>query len=131
MNFIEKRSEGVPANLNVIEVGSGSSALLYALAQKNLLKYGLGIELSKTRFDFAELWKSDDGYHTVENLNRNFADIDLPQLTFDWFIAIDNFFTYLDPENSAYPEQLLQCAFKALRRGGRILLDFFNFFIHL
>ena len=46
---------------------------------------------------------------------------------FDWFIVIDNTFTYLDPVNVSYPLQLLQSAFDAIRPGGRIILDFFNY----
>lgn len=87
----------------------------------------MGIELSKTRFDFAEHWKFNDGYHSVENINKNVADIDIPPSKFDWFIIIDNTLTYLHPENSDYPKQLLLRAFKALCGGGCILLDFFNY----
>lgn len=127
VNFISKRSDSKPGELKVVEIGSGSSALLYAMADKNMLKHGCGIELSRSRFNFAELWKADGGYHSVENINQSVADVDLQRSTFDWFIVIDNTFTYLHPVNEAYPKQLLQRAFEALRSGGRILLDFFNY----
>ena len=45
----------------------------------------------------------------------------------NWFIVIDNTFTYLHPENEGYPRKLLSKAFKSLKRGGRIVLDFFNY----
>lgn len=127
VNFISKRSDTKLSGLQVVEIGSGSSALLYAMADKNLLKHGCGIELSRSRFNFAELWKADGGYHSVENINKSFTDADLQRSTFDWFVVIDNTFTYLHPVNESYPKQLLQSAFESLRGGGRILLDFFNY----
>jgi SAM-dependent methyltransferase len=126
-NFIVKRSVKVIRELNVVEVGSGSSALLYTIAKENLLKYGVGIELSRSRFEFAELWKSDDGYKMVENINANFAEVDLPKSTFDWYVVVDNTFTYLYPEDPCYPEQMLRQAFTSLQEGGHILIYIFNY----
>ncbi len=127
IDFIVKRSESQPFGLSVVEVGSGSSALLYGIAKSHGLKCGVGIELARSRFDFAERWKFDDGYHTVDNINQNFASVDLTASASDWFIVIDNTFTYLYPEDTNYPEQLLRAAFTALKPGGRILLDFINY----
>lgn len=127
VNFVAKRSKSQPFGLSVVEVGSGSSALLYGIAEKRELKCGIGIELAQSRFDFAERWKLDDGYHAVTNINQNFASVDLESSAFDWFIVIDNTFTYLYPEDTSYPEQLLRQAFNALRPGGRVLLDFINY----
>jgi SAM-dependent methyltransferase len=127
VNFIAKRSHGRSSDLKVVELGSGSSALLYALVEKNLLKYGLGIEYSKSRFEFAELWKSENGYTSVENINKDFVNVVFQKSAFDWFIVIDNTFTYLYPENQDYPKELLNRAFVSLKNGGRVLLDFFNY----
>jgi hypothetical protein len=57
----------------------------------------------------------------------DFASVDLAPASFDWFIVIDNTFTYLYPEDPTYPTQLLRRASAALRQGGRILLDFINY----
>lgn len=124
-DFLIKRSAHLP--VSVFEVGSGSSALLYVLARGKVLKSGVGIELSRSRFEFAELWKSDDGYEAVTNYNRNFAAVELQRAAFDWCIVIDNTFTYLHPEDPEYPRQLLRQAFSALNEGGRVLLDFINY----
>jgi len=124
--FIAKRSGNPTSKLSVVEVGSGSSALLYGMARENRLKHAVGIELSRSRFDFAERWKSDDGYRVVQNVNQNFVCVDLQQEAFDWFIVIDNTFTYLYPENATYPNELLRRAFKALRGGGAYSARFYQ-----
>ncbi len=54
VDFVKRRSAAHGSKLSVAEVGSGSSALLYAMAQAEALKMGVGIELSKSRYEFAE-----------------------------------------------------------------------------
>ena len=122
-----------PSNepLSVVEIGSGSSALLYSLAIGKALKHGLGIELSKSRFEFAELWKAQEGFGCVENRNANFAETNIEEGRYDWFLVVDNTFTYLHPENTAYPHELLARGFLSLKSRGRIVLDFFNYGIGL
>lgn len=126
VDFVLKRL-GVILPASFLEIGSGSSALLYALASRNLLQHGLGIELSQSRHEFAQLWREDDGFHAVENVNQNFANVDLRPSRYDWCIVIDNTFTYLYPEDPQYPIELLRRARLALKAGGRVLLDFFNY----
>ncbi len=126
-NFIANQLTNRDAKLSVVEIGSGNSALLYKLARQGILKHGVGIESSKSRFDFAEQWKADDGYDVVENVNDNFASVALDCGAYDLYVVIDNTFTYLYPEHSAYPDLLLQSAYTALRPGGSILLDFINY----
>ena len=127
VNFIKNRSDSYSKGLKVVEIGSGSSALLYGMADKKMISHGCGIELSSSRFDFAELWKLECGYHCIENINQSFTDVKFQNSFFDWFIVIDNTFTYLHPVNEKYPKLLLSRAFEALVEGGRILLDFFNY----
>jgi hypothetical protein len=87
----------------------------------------MGVELSQSRFEFAELWKKDDGYRSVENINSNFSDANMGVSLWDWFAVIDNTFTYLYPEDPDYPRQLLLKAHESLKDEGRVLLDFFNY----
>ncbi len=87
----------------------------------------MGVELSQSRYQFAELWKQDDGYDMVENVNSNFCDVNMGASLWDWFVIIDNTFTYLHPENFDYPSQLLRKAFESLKQDGRLLIDFINY----
>lgn len=126
-SFIAQRMAKHADKCSVAEVGSGSSALLYQLASEGILEKAVGIELSTSRFDFAEKWKADEHHSCVTNINQDFSSVELAPDGFDWFIVSDNTFTYLYPEDPAYPGLLLQRAFTALRKGGRILLDFINY----
>jgi SAM-dependent methyltransferase len=125
VEFILKRSGD--QSISALEVGSGSSVLLYAIAQRVRILKGTGIELSQSRTLFADQWKKDGGYSMVENVNGNFVDIDMGQSSLDWFIIIDNTFTYLYPEDTQYPILLLEKAFSALKSGGQIVIDFINY----
>jgi hypothetical protein len=123
--FILNRSSGKPVSM--IEIGSGSSVLLYKIAQKTMLTKAMGVELSKSRSEFAEQWKKDEGYEMVENVNKNFVDVEMGTELWDWFVVIDNTFTYLFPEDPNYPSLLLKKALDGLNKGGRIIIDFINY----
>jgi len=59
-------------SLRVVEVGSGSSALLYALEKSNMLtESSLGIEFSNSRYKFAERWREDCSFKNVNNVNND------------------------------------------------------------
>lgn len=126
VGFIRARSSGRGA-VDALEIGSGSSALLYALAQAGVLREGMGVELSTSRHEFAERWKADNGFSMVQNIRANFTDVEMGTNCWDWFIVIDNTFTYLYPEDPTYPARLLGAAQCALRADGRVLLDFINY----
>jgi hypothetical protein len=124
-DFILDRSGGQPVSL--IEIGSGSSVLPYTIAKRNMLLRAKAVELSRSRYEFAEQWKKDEGYNMVENVNDNFVNVQMGESEWDWFIVIDNTFTYLFPEDAEYPALLLDKAFKCLKPGGQIIIDFINY----
>jgi len=116
------------ANLvSVIEIGSGSSALLYAMNDAKKLDFGIGVEISPKRHNFAEIWKKDEGISNVKNMNDDFSNIEFKDETSDLFIVIDDTFAYLQPEDELYPTLLLDKAWKSLVKGGRIIIDVINY----
>jgi SAM-dependent methyltransferase len=126
VRFIRERA-GDLDRLAVAEVGSGSTALLYALAGHGALTRGMGVELSRSRWEFAELWKADGAFEAVHNVNADFTTVDFGRDVWDWFVVIDNTFTYLYPEDEGYPAHLLRQANAGLKAGGRLMLDFINY----
>jgi SAM-dependent methyltransferase len=120
------RLGAAPDGLDVVDVGAGSSAFLYALAAAGLLRRGVGVELSASRHAFAERWRLDEEHTRIENVQANFVDLTLPAGSFDRFTAIDDTYLYLRPEDNRYPGLLLEAALSALRPGGILLLDFRN-----
>jgi SAM-dependent methyltransferase len=115
-----------PRPATVVEIGSGSSALLYALHLRGLLKSGIGIELSESRHRFAESWKADEGFASVINRSGDFATLPLADNDADMVLCLDNTFSYLGPENEAYPRRLAEKAFLFLRPGGTLIIDTHN-----
>ena len=73
VDFFKVQSNNV--GLNVVEIGSGSSCLLYCMEQRCILREGLGIEPSLSRYKFAEKWKEDKGFSKVRNVNIEFIKI--------------------------------------------------------
>jgi len=110
----------------VIEVGAGSSALLYAMELDGALEHAIAIEVSRTRHGFAERWKADRGFKRVQNRCADFATVPLDPGWADLFLCLDNTFSYLGPEEPAYPRILIDKAFATLRPGGALLVEIHN-----
>ena len=115
-----------PRGLRVVDVGSGSSAFLYALERAGMLDRGIGIELSPSRHAFAEHWRENGGFHRVENVLGNFAETSLPAGSVDRFTVVDDTYLLLRPEDERYPELLLELARRALEPGGLFIAAFRN-----
>lgn len=69
LEFFQRKTFG--KRISAIEIGSGSSALLYSLSKANILMEGVGIELAKKRWEFAEKWKADENLTQVKNKLQN------------------------------------------------------------
>ncbi len=111
----------------MMEVGSGNSGLLYALRKKISSFQGYGVEISTSRWKFAEKWKADEKITNVENINDDFSKVSPLINDLNCFVVIDNTFSYLAPENAQYPQMLVRTAFERLQSGGTILIDVINY----
>lgn len=121
------RALGAPTSgLRVVDVGSGSSAFLYALERAGMLQSGLAIERSATRHEFAERWREDEGFRRVTNVQANFAGVELESAAYDRISVIDETYLYLRPQDDAYPAMLFAAARRALAPGGTLVMDFRN-----
>jgi hypothetical protein len=121
------RAQGVPAGgLRVADVGSGSSAFLYALERADLLDHAIGIELSESRHRFAEQWRLSAGFGRVTNVCSDFVRVVLDQNAFDRFTVLDDTYLYLSPESDRYPARLFDVALGALTAGGLFVASFRN-----
>jgi SAM-dependent methyltransferase len=108
------------------EVGAGSSALLYSMEIRGLLKSGCAIELSESRHQFAERWKQQKGFVAVTNHCADFATAPIDAGASDLFLCMDNTYSYIGPEDARYPALLVDRAFTALRPGGVIAIETHN-----
>ena len=110
--------------IDVLEIGSGNSKFLYALEENNLLKTGYGVDVSKSRIDFANQWKEDLEIKNVFNIHKNILDYDwqcLPQL--DLIYCVDSAFQLFEPSGPNNDYILLNKCYKKLKKGGKIILE--------
>lgn len=121
-----RRLGAPPEGLRVVDLGSGSSAFLYALDRAGLLAHGVGIEISESRHAFAEQWRAESGLANVINVCANFVDVDLEDASFDRFTVIDDTYLLLRPEDERYPDALLETAGRSLAPGGVFVASFRN-----
>ena len=125
INFISKMFD---SKIKVLEAGSGNSKFLYGLSDIGLLKSGVGIEISKSRYEFAERWKDEGRYYNVTNINGNCLNVDLNGYgKFDLYYCSDVAFQFFEPTSENSDEILLKNVYKNLDKGGKIILELSGF----
>lgn len=99
----------------------------YQLHSQNLLNKGYGIEVSKSRFKFAEKWKKDLKIENIENINKNFLDLDLKKFQgIDLFICVDIALQFLEPIQKNSVLKILKNIRKILNDEGYIILELWS-----
>lgn len=109
--------------LAVVEFCSGSSRLLYSLERRGLLDRGYGIEVSPSRYGFAESWKRDLNFDRTTNFHRPAGDFVFPHDGIDLVILIDGAMSYIYPSDTGLPERIIENSRENLRPGGALLLE--------
>ena len=118
------RRESGDRKINVLELGSGNSKVLINLNQQKLLSYGWGIEISESRFNFANKWVSDLGITNIKNINDDLINFDYDLLgTLDVCICVDLCFQFLEPIQKKSDELVLKKVYSKLNYGGKIILE--------
>ena len=123
VSFIDRLNQG---KVSVLELGSGNSKFLYALALADKLEAGVGIEVSQDRHDFAEKWRKELDCNSVTNL---FWDaLTLPSYVFDnkkydITYCVDLAFQFFDPVSPGSDLEVLNKMFEATKIGGHIVLE--------
>jgi len=121
VSFIERHFN---TKIDVLEIGSGNSKFLYGLDKADLLKSGYGIDVSKSRIDFANEWKKDLQIQNVHNVHGNALDLDLDNLPeFDLIYCVDMAFQLFDPAQPGSDIKFLNSCYKKLKKGGKIVLE--------
>ena len=121
INFVKKLFN---KKINVLDVGSGNSKFLYGLNELGILNKGYGVEISKSRHEFAEKWLTDLGINNVENINSNFFDINLKNLpNFDLIYCSDLVFQFFEPTSEGNDIKFLNSVYEKMSDGSIILLE--------
>ena len=110
--------------INVLDVGSGNSKLLYALDQAGILNEGYGIELSKSRYEFANKWKDDLDIDNVTNINKDIFSCDLKSLPkFDLIFCADLVFQFFEPIKEGNGVRFLNDVYDRMNEGAVVILE--------
>ena len=109
VEFIKKHVYPLFKNgwFDVIELGSGNGRLPIALELSGLTDSATGVELSKSRHEFAEKWASDWGVHEAVFMNSDFTTLQ-PLHEYELSICITGCFQYLYPADSEAPSSVLK-----------------------
>lgn len=122
-NCILRATDGM-GSLRVLEICSGSGRLLYTLDEKGILAAAVGVEVSPSRFQFAEAWKQELGAGHVKNVNCAASEYSFDCGEIDVAVLVDGALSYLYPNDVELPERILSQAAAALRSGGKVILEF-------
>ena len=114
--------------LRVVEFGSGNGRLLIALAQRGMLKFGLGIEIAESRVRFAQQWTSDAGLDSLIRVIAAdaLAFEDFESSAFDLVVCITGAFGYFRPIDESAPVVLLKKMRGALSPDGHLVLELYQ-----
>jgi len=110
--------------INILELGSGNSKLLYNLNSKNMLNFGYGFEISSDRFNFAENWKKDLKINNVKNICDNFLNLGKYNLSeIDLCYMPDLSFQFCEPISDGSEFDLLSSIYQSLKDNGKIIIE--------
>lgn len=114
------------ARLNVLELCSGNSRLLYALAIKGYLNFGVGVEVSGSRYRFAEKWREDLGYDCdmIDNINMDVMAYESERKDFDLVICLDGSINFLYPVREDGVDTVLDRTVGSLKKDGLVIIEF-------
>jgi len=113
--------EQVPGKkLNILDLGCGPGLYALQIAQKG--HEVIGVDISEHSINYAtEQAKANN--QSIEYINKNYLELDLPEGKFDLVMMIYTDFGVLLPEERI---QLLKTIEKALKPGGTLIFDVLN-----
>jgi len=119
--------------IKLLDVGSGSSVLAYALSNIEILDNADCVELSESRYIFAEQWKKDNHqFFNVSNHNIDIQQFNFKSNYYNLITIIDNTFSYI---GIYYQDtdilKLMNNIYNSLEKDGTLILEvsLFNNFI--
>lgn len=126
VNFIRKQFPD--KRITALELCSGNSRTLFALERSGILEVGYGVEISKSRFEFAQRWKKEWGFKRVVNIRGNVVNLDFEQLSdFSLCLCVDKAFQFFEPIKRGNALNILRKINKKLKKGGKIILELDGF----
>ena len=120
-DFLAPRLAGGDA----LEIGSGNGRLLIELARRGAIRTGLGIDVARSRIEFARAWAADLGLSAVRFDVADALTHDLGRARFDAALCITGAFGYFEPLQEGAGAALAHRFAAALRPGGLLCLELY------
>jgi SAM-dependent methyltransferase len=120
--FVSKLLKGKKST--ILEWGSGNSKFLYSMENKGLLNKGYGLEISKSRHEFAEKWKRDDNYNKVVNIHTDVLEGSYEKYSpYDLLYCVDLTFQFFEPVSIKRTYNILNNIYENLANDGKLVLE--------
>lgn len=125
VSFI-KREVG-RSDLRVVELGMGGGRVLIALALAGIARSGIGVDISRSRVEFARRWADDLGLANFEFVESDALDFDnWPVGEVDLGICMTQLLGYLGPIRPDAPAEVFRRAYRSLAPDGCLLLELYQ-----
>lgn len=122
-DFVSAR---LPAQARVVDLGCGNGRLLMKLAARGAVAEGIGIDISRTRIEFASAWASTAGAGDLEFRRGDVLEEPLPDAV-DAVVCVAGTFAYFDAMAEGAGARVLAKARTALRPGGLLVLEVYPY----
>lgn len=109
--------------IKMLDVGSGSSGLLYSLSLAEVLEFGIGVEVSRSRVKFANSWGKSLKTTKVKNICSDFVKYETKKGYYDLCVCTTGSFLFFYPINKNYPKRVLNKMISALKNNGKIIME--------
>lgn len=107
-------------NMSVLDLGCGPGLYCDMLHDKG--HSVTGIDISNNSIDYANT-KAKENSKSIEYINANYLDFDLPSAKYDLVIMIYTDFGVLSPDEQ---KSILGKVYKSLKPGGKFIFDVLN-----
>lgn len=113
----------LPARAQALEVGAGNGRLLIELYRRGAIAGGLGVDLARSRIEFAQRWAADEGASDLRFVAGDALALDLGERVYDVALCITGALSYFDPVEDGAALRLVRRMGAALRPGGLLVLE--------
>jgi SAM-dependent methyltransferase len=121
-DFLARR---LAPDARVLEVGCGNGRLLLALALRQRLDRGVGLDLAKSRIAFARRWAQDEKRSELEFEPADIMRYELPDGGFSVAACITGTFAYFEAETPESGEALARKLHQSLEPGGLLCMELY------
>jgi SAM-dependent methyltransferase len=110
---------------SVVEIGCGNGRLLIELGRRRVVSQGLGLDLARSRIQFARQWSREQGLDELRFAVADAIQAELPAAAYDAVLCITGTFAYFEPLGAGTGARILRRWASALRPGGLLVLELY------